>query len=94
MNNAVASGENLYFRNCRSLPICDAKIESIEHILFRCKWTISVWESSIFQEPIVEQDITSVIWWSSNLLDTQGSSKEGLWLFSNIFVECYSHMEA
>ena len=47
--NALASNENLFARKCSPslmCNICGIEKESIEHILFRCKWTKQVWRNS------------------------------------------------
>ncbi|KAI8016333.1 putative ribonuclease H protein [Camellia lanceoleosa] len=44
--NKLASKENLFRRRCsdsQQCPICNASVESIEHLLFRCDWTRAVW---------------------------------------------------
>ena len=46
INNAIASGENLFQRNCSPSPpcsVCGNEIESIEHILWRCDGDVEVW---------------------------------------------------
>lgn len=48
-DDAVASPENLFVRKCARSPLCTVRyneLESIEHILFRCDYSIEVWDRS------------------------------------------------
>lgn len=52
-NNAFATRENLHSRKCKASLLCVIyclEVETIEHLLFRCKWTRSVWSSSVLSE--------------------------------------------
>lgn len=44
--NKLATKENLFRRHCatsQNCLICNASVESIEHLLFGCDWTRAVW---------------------------------------------------
>lgn len=49
VKNWIACKENLFRKKCAHnplCPICEEENESIEHILFRCPWTKTVWIGS------------------------------------------------
>lgn len=88
LKNAIASKENLFKRKCsRSplCPICHLEVETIEHSLFRCSWTHSIWSNCglSFHDPI--QSIVSAAKWFDNLVNPPSPlSKASLALIAQI----------
>lgn len=64
VKNWVACKHNIYHRKCGVTPlcpICESESESIEHTLFRCPWTCTIWFGSgkafwVLDHPIVTAD--------------------------------------
>lgn len=49
------------------------EVESIEHVLFRCEWTLKVWENcgASFQEPV--DRVVSTKRWINDIFSEFGS---------------------
>lgn len=84
--NAVATKENLFRRRCAkssSCPLCDEKVESIEHLLFACPWTRAVWFGCNVRLNGDRGSPESALRWTSEVFDSLGS-KEAVTFLSKV----------
>lgn len=76
----MASKENLYRKKCAQsplCPICEKETESIEHILFRCPWTETVWFGCGLTYWINEQSTVTVDKWVEDILGGSMAKEAG-----------------
>lgn len=70
--NLLATKENLHRRKCNPspmCPICSREPESIEHLLFKCDWTIAAWFGSCLTYKVDTLAISSVMKWTIAIMD-------------------------
>ncbi|XP_058185931.1 uncharacterized protein LOC131303156 [Rhododendron vialii] len=91
--NRLATKENLMRRNCANnpmCPMCGKHSESIEHLLFHCKWAKNVWFKSPISGGIFPNNINSPLSWSiaaKEKMDTGSWSSD--FLAKAIFIAWY-----
>lgn len=75
--NYLATKENLHRRKWNpspSCPICKNYVESIEHILFGCKWTEAVWFGCNLTYKVDSLTISSVMKWTISIMENLDSA--------------------
>lgn len=68
----LVTKENLHKRKCQTSPICsicNKEPESVEHLLFRCKWTAASWFGSDLNCLVEPESIPSVMKWTISLME-------------------------
>ncbi|KAK1366315.1 hypothetical protein POM88_041876 [Heracleum sosnowskyi] len=84
--SALATKSNLFRRKysqCPLCPICNYKVETVEHMLFECDWTRPVWFSSslgLFQS---SPAINSIVQWLTYMISVLDTKKDILHFLSN-----------
>ena len=64
--NALATGENLFSRHCKSSPLCTIcfrEVESVEHVLFRCEWVMNCWSRIVPEKASSFANVISACAW-------------------------------
>lgn len=77
--NTLATKENLFKRKCSQFPccmVCDGEVESVEHILTQCLWTIPVWLGRDLHLLVNQENCSSMQIWTSKVIDSSPSLKE------------------
>ncbi|KAL7243729.1 hypothetical protein ACSBR1_016032 [Camellia fascicularis] len=70
--NKLATKENLFRRKCApssQCPACACPVESIEHLLFHCPWTRTVWFGSDLGIRVDMQVCNSVAEWTYSIMN-------------------------
>ncbi|CAL2253031.1 unnamed protein product [Prunus armeniaca] len=90
LNKAVATRLELYKKHCASsplCPICEQAEESIEHTLFLCPWTHTVWFGSPLSYRVDSQGFTtSDVWFQNMSRDLPRGEKERILTILSFFL--------
>lgn len=96
-SNALATQENLFWRNCSHspfCPICLVNIESVEHMLFECQWTRPIWFSCPLALTPPSASTYSIIQWLLFLLSKWDTRRDRIHLLSNFAFRCLVYLDS
>lgn len=87
--NTLATKVNLHHRHCSPssvYPICLSEAESIEHLLFDCAWTKSVWFGSKLNLRIDKGMVTNVVAWTANWFAAEHEGRAECKVLNQVFL--------